>query len=786
MRRGYEEEHEEDNLFLALQNMEPCGNCGRSGAKIPCMSGCTEVFYCSRECMMNNASAHRLRCRNLRCSRFNDSDSDEDSDEFSDGDADSDEEWSKKKRIAAAPAVAAAPATPTIAVDSETERRIEEKIMRRLRQQEENRIAMAIEQKMKEHKTGWKDAEMNAIAQKVKLDQVTTTEDKIFRLRNHSLDEVSPPPVVKNSPPAVIPPPPMEEWNNTCPALRALKALVWREGPLGVRFEQNPKTMGFTMVSAVEEPSHITKGDVLITVNGMDVARFEHAPLMELLESASKPTILKFESSNTDSIHEYTVKWMNGPLGLTLKDDGSPESLPIVHRLTNKVGTTALKAGIAIGDILIGINNIDTVALGCILTMSVLKKVQLPAKLHFRGIGGVEKVQETIVVPPVMHAEETNSYDSESRKSSVNSNIDRWTYEINWIDGPLGLTIIPGNTLTDLPLIKRVTGKGTSPGLEQAQVGDMLVSIDGKSIADVVFDSIVEELKHSPKPIRLVFQSSGGGPNSIGNGSEILTSPPAPAPIPASSAFPNAYQVVWVEGPLGLTIDATANGSGAYIKRLGISGATASLTPTVIGDRLVEIAGSNVMDMDFSTIVAYLKAVQRPVRLRFVPDNLHLEPRQSTMMNHRRQSAPVVQSPAPLAAEYQVEWTGGALGLSLHAGETHDALPYIRRLTGTGCAAHLPPSCVGDVLVSVNGESIQGREFLQVMDILKKIPKPVYLLFRPQTPDIRRQSLQQQPPASASSNEQTPFTSSQLHTPFLGGPQLSNRRHQRIVQSVKK
>lgn len=39
---------DDDDLLMALQSMEPCGNCGAEGAKIPCMSGCGEVFYCSR------------------------------------------------------------------------------------------------------------------------------------------------------------------------------------------------------------------------------------------------------------------------------------------------------------------------------------------------------------------------------------------------------------------------------------------------------------------------------------------------------------------------------------------------------------------------------------------------------------------------------------------------------------------------------------------------------------------------------------------------------------------
>jgi hypothetical protein len=42
------DDDEDDDLLMALQSMEPCANCGAEGAKVPCMSGCGEVFYCSR------------------------------------------------------------------------------------------------------------------------------------------------------------------------------------------------------------------------------------------------------------------------------------------------------------------------------------------------------------------------------------------------------------------------------------------------------------------------------------------------------------------------------------------------------------------------------------------------------------------------------------------------------------------------------------------------------------------------------------------------------------------
>ena len=47
-KNNYDDDDDDDDLLMALQSMEPCGNCGADGAKIPCMSGCGEVFYCSR------------------------------------------------------------------------------------------------------------------------------------------------------------------------------------------------------------------------------------------------------------------------------------------------------------------------------------------------------------------------------------------------------------------------------------------------------------------------------------------------------------------------------------------------------------------------------------------------------------------------------------------------------------------------------------------------------------------------------------------------------------------
>lgn len=50
-----------------------------------------------------------------------------------------------------------------VSLDADTEKRIEEKILKRLKKQEEARIAQAIESRMRAEKANWRDDEMNRI-----------------------------------------------------------------------------------------------------------------------------------------------------------------------------------------------------------------------------------------------------------------------------------------------------------------------------------------------------------------------------------------------------------------------------------------------------------------------------------------------------------------------------------------------------------------------------------------------------------------------------------------------
>lgn len=723
-----------------------------------------------------------------------------------------------------------------ISVDSDIEKRIEEKIMRRLKKQEESRIATAIEQRMREEKANWRDDEMNRIIMEMRerfqnemsntsfiaqlakknglvgeggdgdengssafastLGANPQSEEKMpaigadgVEMSKEAYDAARNRAVSKES-----------SWNNACLAFDALRVVVWKHSFLPrIKFEKSEGSGIWNSISQLDPDEsfrHIEVGDILESVNGRAIDESVEAEedLDDVFAAFASPVVLKFIARTPDNnkVHDYTVTWSNGPLGVTLKDDCVNQKVPIVNRLTKKAGSVAVKQNIIIGDVLVAINNIDTIQLGCSLSMSILKKVQLPAKLRFRGVGGpppgseeADAAEEQEVLAKVEKQEANGVSLSMSRPT---------TYTVNWGEGPLGLTIIPGLNESDLPVIKKVTGTGTSDGIEKAQVGDLLENMNGISTVGMHFEKVVSYLKSAPKPVLLRFRSAMGESElsapTVPPVAQVMrvVSQPVMArgsldsatmtplsrssnelsrtmPLPLAAASPpvqvvldqqrDNYKIIWGSGPLGLTIDAIPNSSGAYIKRISSQGAAAQLSQDCTGDELTHINDMDVGRIVFQDIVAHLKNVPRPVTLFF-------RRRGTTPVKSRAQAqaqARLSDSPAPGRKPsardehggihyYNVVWQDGTpLGLSLRGADNTCEYPYITRVTGSGSSAHLPDSVINDCLISVDGRSVHVRDktFDEVMGMLKAMQKPLTLKFQ-----SRGLSMQQQRPGSSS------------------------------------
>ncbi|GMF30276.1 unnamed protein product [Phytophthora fragariaefolia] len=593
-------------------------------------------------------------------------------------------------------------------------------------------------------------------------------------------------------------------WNNACAAFEALRVVVWKHSFLPrLRFRADDTTNVWNTVTeldADESFAHICVGDKLLSINGraIDDSVCTEDDLNDIFAAYASPIIMKFDAFDTSpencKVHDYTVTWSNGPLGVTLKDDCATQKIPIVNRLTKKAGSVAVKQNIAIGDVLVAINNIDTIQLGCSLSMSILKKVQLPAKLRFRGVGGSTSAaapnnnsapelppRSSVTVSRAPSLKPENISIDERAPSVMNFSMSMSRpskYTVNWGEGPLGLTIIPGLNEGDLPVIKKVTGTGTSVGIDKAQVGDFLESMNGIETTTMHFEDVVSYLKTAPKPVLLRFRAAldeddARGPSSYRSNGTALSaksdtsnhssysapvraSPPEPSKHTTEvvrqvsrEAPSDVYKVIWGSGPLGLTIDAK-DGPGAFIKRIAAQGAAAHLAQDCIGDDVTHINDMDVSHVMFQDIVAHLKNVPRPVTLFFRRKSAqpHHERHGSYSSNSGGNSPIQYDVPAPshnrnaaaaAAGEdngvqyYNVVWQDGTpLGLSLRGADNTCEYPYITRVTGTGSAAHLPQTVMNDCLISVDGRSVHVRDksFEEVMTLLKVMQKPLTLKFQ--------------------------------------------------------
>ncbi|RLN91906.1 hypothetical protein BBJ28_00026536, partial [Nothophytophthora sp. Chile5] len=189
---------------------------------------------------------------------------------------------------------------------------------------------------------------------------------------------------------------------------------------------------------------------------------------------------------------QYTVVWTEGPLGMILRPDDDDCHVPCIRKITGKGAGTGMERA-TVGDILVAVNGQETKALGFRSTISLLKTIRKPAVLKFKRMGRRLSRKNS--------SQELPGGGSRS-VSGVPNEIG--AYNIVWREGDLGLKLKPGHR--DVPVLSKLTGKGTASGLQNANVGDELVSVNNMPVEGEAYQDTLRMLKHSPKPAVLRFR----------------------------------------------------------------------------------------------------------------------------------------------------------------------------------------------------------------------------------------------------------------------------------------
>ncbi|NXD10297.1 INADL protein, partial [Nothocercus nigrocapillus] len=314
------------------------------------------------------------------------------------------------------------------------------------------------------------------------------------------------------------------------------------------------------------------------------------------------------------------------------------------------------------------------------------------------------------------------------------------TIEISKGRSGLGLSIVGGkDTPLDAIVIHEVYEEGAAARDGRLWAGDQILEVNGIDLRNANHEEAITALRQTPQKVQLVVYRDEAHYKDEEN----------------LEIFHVDIQKKTGRG-LGLSIAGKRNGSGVFISDI-VKGGAADLDGRLIqGDQILSVNGEDMRNASQETVATILKCAQGLVHLelgrlragtwlssRKTPQNSQAT-QQSVHGHFRPALAPVIstlhnfvgtkRSPADASqrgsggadmSPRTVEITRGpsdALGISIAGGKGSplgDIPIFIAMIQASGVAARTQRLKVGDRIVSINGQPLDGLSHADAVNLLK-------------------------------------------------------------------
>lgn len=307
-----------------------------------------------------------------------------------------------------------------------------------------------------------------------------------------------------------------------------------------------------------------------------------------------------------------TLIWEGGLLGLRLRHSQS-RMMPAVSKITGKSSIFGVHL-VEVGDLLLRIGDRVTREMDFLDAINYLKEVPKPCTLVFQrlladpmAVKPVQpKVKSAIGLKLAAKFDELLAAENEKFPPVPALKIDA-KYEIKWMDGPLGISLIASKDVP-YPLVTRITGKNRSPQVQDVQPGHYLVQIGTYNTADGNFNTAIKFLQKVQKPVSLFFCPS----------SKKVSLRPELAD--------DEYDHIWEKKqPLCFTVRPSVGGhmvvadlgsaKSIKVKMKGVPNNVAAFVNS--HDRIIWINDECVQDLTFHESLLKLRTAKRPLVIRF-------------------------------------------------------------------------------------------------------------------------------------------------------------------------
>uniref|UniRef100_A0A8C9KED9 PDZ domain-containing protein n=1 Tax=Panthera tigris altaica TaxID=74533 RepID=A0A8C9KED9_PANTA len=302
----------------------------------------------------------------------------------------------------------------------------------------------------------------------------------------------------------------------------------------------------------------------------------------------------------------------------------------------------------------------------------------------------------------------------------------------------LGLSIVGGkDTPLDAIVIHEVYEEGAAARDGRLWAGDQILEVNGIDLRSASHEEAITALRQTPQKVRLVVYRDEAHYRDEEN----------------LEIFPVDLQKKAGRG-LGLSIVGKRNGSGVFISDI-VKGGAADLDRRLIqGDQILSVNGEDMRNASQETVATVLKCAQGLVQLEIGRlragswTSSRKTSQNSQGSQHSAQNsfhpalAPVIASlqslvgtkratdPSPKSSGADtgprtveiIRELSDALGISIAGGKGSplgDIPIFIAMIQASGVAARTQKLKVGDRIVSINGQPLDGLSHADVVNLLK-------------------------------------------------------------------
>ncbi|XP_029416515.1 inaD-like protein isoform X1 [Nannospalax galili] len=302
----------------------------------------------------------------------------------------------------------------------------------------------------------------------------------------------------------------------------------------------------------------------------------------------------------------------------------------------------------------------------------------------------------------------------------------------------LGLSIVGGkDTPLDAIVIHEVYEEGAAARDGRLWAGDQILEVNGVDLRSSSHEEAITALRQTPQKVRLVVYRDEAHYRDEEN----------------LEIFPVDLQKKTGRG-LGLSIVGKRSGSGVFISDI-VKGGAADLDGRLIqGDQILSVNGEDMRHASQETVATILKCAQGLVQLeigrfragswassRKTSQNSQVDRHSAhstcrpslapvitslqNLVGTKRASDPPQQSPGTEVGPRTVEIIrelSDALGISIAGGKGSplgDIPIFIAMIQANGMAARTQKLKVGDRIVSINGQPLDGLAHADVVNLLK-------------------------------------------------------------------